>query len=1472
MTRPEEYRVRTRKSRRSRPRRFCPRVEALEGRLLPSIFTVTNTNDSGAGSLRQAILDANAHQGTNTIAFNIGGGGVQTIQPVSALPTITNPVLIDGTTQPGFAGSPLIVLNGSLAGAGVSGLTIRAGYSTVEALVINGFAADGIDLQIGGSNNINGNWIGTDATGSRAVANGGNGLSIASSNNLIGGAGAGAGNVISGNLNDGIYIQGPSTTGSTVQGNDIGTDARGIQALGNHGNGVTVANGAHSITIGGAQSFGSNLISGNGGDGVEVASASLILVTGNRIGTDITGTRALGNAYGVYVADASSGDIGNGGTGQGNLISGNTTAGIYIGGGGNFVLGNYIGTDETGTRALANGLGILVNEGSNTFIGGTFSGAGNLISGNASAGVMIASGASANFIQGNDIGTDGTGTMALGNDDGIDCLGPNNTIGGTLAGARNFISGNRSLGVFLNGTGSLVEGNYIGTGVTGNSALGNGSGVSIRGTNNTVGGTSSGTRNLISGNVNGVEIGQPDSTGNAVEGNYIGTDATGSRALGNTTGVSIFGAENNLVGGTAAGAGNVISGNRQDGIDLQGTVGSNGNSNVVQGNLIGTDPTGTQALGNGANGVWIYSAPSTLVGGTVAAARNVISGNQAGVFCYFDYGTTIAGNYIGTDITGTLPLGNGTGVHVLYVQTFTTIGGTAAGAGNLISGNQGDGVFIEGLGSNGLRAAVQGNKIGTDVTGAGPLGNSRGVVVDTEPTGIGGTSAGAGNLISGNANAGIYIAAGATHVIQGNFIGTDVTGGVAVPNETGITIVSGSNDQIGGTTAAAGNVISGNTGNAIELGASFGLVQGNRIGTDLTGTQALPNGGSGIVVVENLYSMIGGVGAGAGNLISGNQGDGIRIDHNTSSTQIQGNLIGTDVSGSRPIGNGTGVNVVSGPNNAIGGTTAAARNVIAGNQGAGLLIATDDNTIEGNYIGTDATGTIAVQNLHGLIVSASGNLIGGTTPGAGNLISGNTSYGVQITSASALGNLVQGNRIGTDVTGTHRLQNFAGVVLSSGAHSNTIGGTDPGAGNLLSGNYFFGVWMTDSTTTANLVQGNLIGTDASGTAALGNYSGVTIYAPDNIVGGTIVAARNIISGNASDGVELDTFPGNVVQGNYIGTDFTGTRAVANGYNGNGDGVAVLVDGVSQTTIGGTVAGAGNLISGNYRYGLYLGLLSSGTTVQGNHIGTDFSGGNPLGNGMEGVLMAGSNNNLIGGTVSGAANTIAFNGHDGVLVASATGNAIRRNMIRGHAAGLGIELFNANHQQEFPALRSAVSDSSSTTITGSLASAPSTTFTVEFFADTVPNPSGYGEGERFLGSTTVTTDAHGNAAFTFTVAIAVDPGQFIAATATDPANNTSEFSLCQEVTPAVFRVLFGANLPPSTFGGDQGSAARPLAAQPLWNPDPTGNQPASPWAAQPRNTSAPSGGDAANSSPCQAEVDLFFQTFGVALRALAEGSF
>jgi Putative Ig domain len=394
----------------------------------------------------------------------------------------------------------------------------------------------------------------------------------------------------------------------------------------------------------------------------------------------------------------------------------------------------------------------------------------------------------------------------------------------------------------------------------------------------------------------------------------------------------------------------------------------------------------------------------------------------------------------------------------------------------------------------------------------------------------------------------------------------------------------------------------------------------------------------------------------------------------------------------------------------------------------------------------------------------------------------------------ALDGIIEGNFIGTNATGTAALPNGGGVVLGSN-QNNTIGGTTPAARNLISGNIGDGVVLGGSAS----VQGNFIGTDVTGSMALGNGQRGVTSGGGNLIGGDTAAAGNVISGN-NRGIELGS--GDTVQGNFIGTDLTGTIAVPNVNIG-------VNDAVGGNTIGGLTSTPGippgNLISDNGIAGLVIAFPASGDTVQGNIIGADITGTQPLGNDL-GISIVHTGGCTIGGTDVGTGNIVAFNGtlceaeHAGVLVtgSDATGNRIEGNSIFSNG-GLGIDLFmvfdgpcgitdndtcdtdiGPNNLQNYPVLTSATSGGGETTIQGSLNSAPNTTFRIEFFDNDQCHPSGHGSGETFIGSTDVITDGNCNAPINVTFQVTVEGGHVITATATDPGGNTSEFSACVPV--------------------------------------------------------------------------------------------
>ena len=428
---------------------------------------------------------------------------------------------------------------------------------------------------------------------------------------------------------------------------------------------------------------------------------------------------------------------------------------------------------------------------------------------------------------------------------------------------------------------------------------------------------------------------------------------------------------------------------------------------------------------------------------------------------------------------------------------------------------------------------------------------------------------------------------------------------------------------------------------------------------------------------------------------------------------------------------------------------------------------------------------------------------------------------------TALRTRLEGLYLGTDATGSVAVPNRNGVVVRVTASELRIGGTTPGAGNLISGNLVNGVlvelFTAGQQATNTLIDGNQIGTDRTGTAAVGNQTGIYLRGGvDTVVGGTTVAARNVISGNASDGIDAGGGDGAIIQGNYIGTDVTGTQAL-----GNTRGVR-LFSGATNLLVGGSTAGAGNVISGNQEFGVYF-AGGDNVVVEGNYIGTNASQATPIGNGSGqgpegGVYLTGATGNLIGGTSVAARNLIAFNHGPGVLVGSddSTGNAILGNAIFSND-GLGIDLgvtgaanapdgvtpndvddpdVGPNQYQNYPQLTSVfAAPSAATRFIGRLNSVPNTAYRVEFFTSAVCDPSGYGEGGGKVAHIDVTTDGAGWVNFDQTLGATVPVGQFVTATATGPGNNTSECSQCVEIFPleADLRLTLSDAPDPVRFG-------------------------------------------------------------------------
>ena len=629
----------------------------------------------------------------------------------------------------------------------------------------------------------------------------------------------------------------------------------------------------------------------------------------------------------------------------------------------------------------------------------------------------------------------------------------------------------------------------------------------------------------------------------------------------------------------------------------------------------------------------------------------------------------------------------------------------------------------------------------------------------------------------------------------------------------------------GGTVAQAFDLNTGSTGSTVRgfILSSFTqygvyanvsnshTIAGNWIGLardGVTGTSS----GNGVYLANSTGSTIGGTTAADRNVISGNAERGIVLD-NTHNTSVLGNYIGTDVTGLLDV-NGSGANtlqsgviVINGSSgNQIGSTTAGARNILSGNDhyGVELMSGSFNNTVAGNYIGTTVTGLAALGNSNGgasFWGAGTGNLVGG------NVVAGNNGFGVLVGLATS-GALIQGNYVGLGVDGSTALGNLATGILVSGGSVNTLIGTnadgsnDVAETNVIGANQD-GILVVDPGTSGTLIQGNLIGTDASGLLARGNtFDGVRIAfgATANVVGGTNTLHRNVTAGNGQDGVQIadEASDGNTVRGNWIGINAAGTATLGNG----GDGIFVS-GGADNTVIGGTGANDGNWVAGNAIVGVEVDGASTGTVIQGNRIGTNLDGSANWGHGQNGVLMEnGASGTLVGGTSASAANIIAFSGQggvwdDGIAVsgASSTGNTFLGNSIYG-SVGLGVDLVNdgvtandagdtdtdANNLQNFPVLATARTNASNQiNLSGTLNGTANSFYRIEFFANASQDASLHGEGQTYLGFANVATDASGNASIHTALTANVALGSFISATATrsDAAystfTDTSEFA-------------------------------------------------------------------------------------------------
>ena len=849
----------------------------------------------------------------------------------------------------------------------------------------------------------------------------------------------------------------------------------------------------------------------------------------------------------------------------------------------------------------------------------------------------------------------------------------------------------------LSGSNSIIEDNYIGVHWS-DGTKGNKVGVNAEGVNsNTI------RDNIFADNIS-FSVQLKNSNNNTLQGNTISGGTAGEL-------VAINGSDGNLIGGSTSSQMNTFAGGFV-GINVSGSSLSGSDSNAIQGNDISS----------GFAGIWIHGGSNNLVGGSSLSSANVVAGAFEGIVISGPQTTnnTIRRNYLGVarggNVTGKMWGNYVTGIHVYdapaNVIRDNIIGGlnpneAARAEGGVPIATSRDAfaaVVIDGTSATGNQLLF--NKIGIGADGVTPLINhGYGVYLLDHAA----NTRVEGNVISnsrrtdrpmGPAAGGIVVAGGPGTVIVGNFIGTTASGTAAAGNDQFGVLIQAGHVMLGGFTISSRNYISGNRGTGVVIagtGAGNVTVQGNYIGVDKTGAKKLANDGDGILVSKASTNIkIGGPGP-RGNTISGNIGTGVAIE-TTQTVTVQGNRIGTNSFGDKPIGNdGFGLALLKASNNLIGGADPFALNVISGNGAAGILIAGE-------------TGGDAKQNI------------------------------------------IANNYIGVSILEQPLGNRQAGLMLINAA-SNIIGES---VGNIIGHNYGPGIYLRESLTTSNRIIGNsLIRNSAVGIQAHLSSS--------NTIGG------NSIIGNEEGGVEISGGRSNTLYGNRIEN------------NGN---FGVILNSTAQNRVGDT-AQAENIITGHDVFGIYI-VDSNSNTGANNQI---------VSNEVAGVGIAEGNNNSI------VSSSIRNNGN-GVLVETGTNNTVLGNQIYDNQF-TAIDLLpvtptandsldadgGPNGLQNTPIITEVTWTGGETRVVGRLESKPSTLYQIQFYQTDARHRYDLPQAQTLLGSMFIATDASGVANFDRVFNVASAPGNVITALATG-AEGSSELSPPYNIPSPEFQIEAG----------------------------------------------------------------------------------
>lgn len=1168
-------------------------AERLEQRAMMATFLVLNTspNDTDENSFAWAITQSNSTPGDrDTIEFRIPGGGT-VISQTPVLPTITDAVTIDGTTQPGYLTSPIVEVDGaSTIGTGLR-IASDASGTIIKGLSIYGFQYDPTDPDSGTGIVVDGGsddnlitqcYVGTNAAGDTTLGNAVAGILVKGTGTTI------SSSVISGNDGYGIILEGD--TGTSIIGSKIGTTASGNAALPNASHGI-FSLGSDGTTIGDGTVAGRNIISGNSGDGVRLDGSTNVTFLGNYIGVDAaTGAVAVPNGGAGISLDADSTIIGDGTVGGRNVISGNTAQGILVRGGTSTTIqGNFIGTDATGNIGVGNVLeGIRFDGGGGHLVGGVAAGQGNVISANGGTGIAITAEAGAV-----------TPVQAAG-----------------ILVQQNFIGLGVNLGRLGNvGDGiSVTEASDIIVTYLNRIAFNDGAGVRLTAASNNLIGADSereeGQRGLAYGNAiyaNGLEgvVLESEANDNVVVANLIGLATPNGALQGNAAnGIAVRSSRRNTIGGTLPATvndpvyGNVIAANI-NGISLEDIAATTpDDGNVVLGNTI---------RNNVAAGIVVDNAHAQMIGGALTTDANSITLNGGNGIDVRNGSRAIvvSGNYVGTNASRVLGLGNGgVGIRVLQSNETRVGGDSGAGEGNIVTGNGSDGVVITRIDDAGeisgqaSENVVQGNTI--------RAGKADGIRI-TAASGnlVGSTEEGFGNTVVSNAFDGMRIDTGADgNTVLGNIFG----GAVSLGNGgAGIRVIASLENQIGSGDAGGGNTISRNSGAGIVIDQARGTDFAN--GNVVAGNTVDSNLSHGILLTGSSWQTIGGLVGSAesvGNRVTRNRGSGIRITEDTATPAGQSNE------------NVVGLNII--------GTDEDANNL--GNTGHGIEIINGSfNSVVGNGVGFNL--------LSGVRVSGGGigsdNVIGGLLPGSGNLIGANKTGGVVVEDAA----------LRTSILGTYVENNIGAGIDVRGSQDTLIGGGTTVVQSAGDGIVVRLQGVIDSTGT--IVQDTYVGTDSEDATGLGNQgAGIRLAG----VGGVTIGAGTVVAANRLGGVQIvDAKSATLAQGNVI----RGATVRDNLTNG------ITVTGSTYQTIGGTLDGDANTITGNATDGIAILGSSAFVTVQANTIDS---------NRRHGISVAAANDNTIS-----EGNEVTNNGLDGINISTgAARNTIFKNSIGQTIAG------------------------------------------------------------------------------------------------------------------------------------------------------------------------------------------------------------